>query len=475
MQVVEVWKESAGTPHHEASSAAVGLTRSITYHGLLEVGMVNATREGKVVSASCRTIGFTIGFTAVIAVATCIVPLASSAQPTAAPPARITLGAPQQIFGFREPNSFGLFNVPDMHTAVLQQPDKSYLVWITGNVGPAEGAIARLSTTDFVHYANAGPGTPARAEPVLVPSCRGLATRAPRNPRNQANSPRGAAAAAAAPAASCQQNPDADYVGANAVIPARDGSDLLMFYEAGNKSIGDMKIEHGWEFNVIARARSTDNGLTWTRQDVVLSGADPKPVRRTEITQPGISEPGAIVANGYIYMFYQYVPNEAAGPDAPSAIQVARAPLVGDGAAGTWMKYERGSFSQQGLGGRGSPIVATGGASGCTRPVEVWPARSSYLDAYVLFYLCNEGWFFSTSTDLVSWTPPAVFMPMKMWQPCRPMDWNYTMVTPGSPGGIIGERGYVLYAHTDARGLGCAGRFAPHMLWVRPFAFEKSR
>jgi hypothetical protein len=36
-----------------------------------------------------------------------------------------------------------------------------------------------------------------------------------------------------------------------------------------------MKIEHGWEFNVVGRARSAGNGLTWTRQDVVLSGADP--------------------------------------------------------------------------------------------------------------------------------------------------------------------------------------------------------
>jgi hypothetical protein len=427
---------------------------------------MNAMRERKIITTSCRT----ISLMAAIALAACFVPFATSAQPSAAPPVRITLGAPQQIFGFREPNSLGLFNVPDMHIAVLQQPDKSYLLWITGNVGPAEGAIARLSTTDFLRYANAGPGTPARAEPVLVPSCRVPAARAPTNRRNQANGPHGAA-----PVVSCQQDADADYVGANAVIPAHAGSDLLMFYEAGNKSIGDAKIEHGWEFNVIARARSADNGLTWTRQDVVLSGADPKPVGRTEITQPGISEPGTIVAEGYIYMFYQYVPNQAADPDAPSVIQVARAPLANDGAAGSWMKYERGSFSQPGLGGHGSPILTTGGTSGCTRPVEAWPARSSYLDAYVLLYLCNEGWFFSTSTDLVSWTPPALFMPMKMWQPCKPMDWNYTFVTPGSPGGIIGERGYVLYAHTDARGLACSGRFAPHMLWVRPFVFEKSR
>jgi hypothetical protein len=358
--------------------------------------MVNAMRERRereAISARCRT----ISLMGTITLATCIVPFASWAQPSAAPAVRITLGSPQQILGFRQPNSFGLFDVPDMHTAVLQQPDKSYLLWITGNVGPSEGAVARLSTTDFLHYTNAGPGSPARAEPVLAPSCRAASTRAPRNPRHQPNGSGGTI-----PTASCQQDADADYVGANAVIPAHAGSDLLMFYEAGNKSIGDGKIEHGWEFNVIARARSADSGVTWTRQDVVLSGTDPKPARRTEITQPGISEPGAIVANGYIYMFYQYVPNEAGDPDAPSVIQMARAPLASDGAAGAWMKYERGGFSQPGLGGRGSPIVATGGTSGCTRPVEVWPARSSYLDAYVLLYVCNEGWFFSTSTDLVN-------------------------------------------------------------------------
>jgi hypothetical protein len=45
---------------------------------------------------------------------------------------------------------------------------------------------------------------------------------------------------------------------------------------------------------------------------------------------------------------------------------------------------------------------------------------------------------------------------------------------PGKPGRGIGQTGYVLYAHSDAKGLGCAGRFTPHMLWVRPFTFAKS-
>ena len=395
-----------------------------------------------------------------------------TSQETSTPVVSITLGESKQIFRFRHPDSMGLFNVPDMHTAVLQQPDKSYLLWITGNIGRSGGSIARLSTKDFLHYENAGPGTPTRAQPVMVPSCRTSAAAGTRR-RSRAGGvmDRGSETARQ----SCLENYDADYVGANSVMTATNGKDLLMFYEAGNKSPGGNTIRHGWEYNVIAMARSTDNGITWDRKGVVLSGTDPKPTEQTETSQPGISEPGTIVVNGYIYMFYQYVPSRASDPQSPSVIQVARAPVSGDGAPGTWTKYYQGSFTQPGIGGLGSPIVATRDGTGCTRPVQVWPAFSTYLNAYILTFLCNEGWFLSTSKDLVTWTPPTNLMPMKMWQHCQPMDWNYIFVTPGNQAGVIGQTGYVLYAHTDSKGLGCSAGFSPHELWVRSFTFSGSR
>ena len=363
------------------------------------------------------------------------------------PSVSITLGAPQQIFHFGDPDAMGMFNVPDMHTAVLQQPDKSYLLWITGNIGPSGGSIALLSTKDFLTYKNASPGTPTKAEPVMTPSCLN-------------DDP------------SCRQNYDADYVGANSVITASNGKDLLMFYEAGNQTIGSIQ-PGGWEYNVMALARSTANGRTWTRQGVVVSGPDPKP-SSVGTTQPGVSEPGTIVANGYIYMFFQYIPNQDSEPEAPSVIQVARAPVASDGTPGSWTKYYNGAWGEPGLGGKGTTIVMTGKGSGCTRPVQVWPAFSTYLNAYVLTFLCNEGWFFSTSTDLVIWAQPTNFMPMQMWRPCQPMDWNFIFVTPDKPGGMIEQTGYVLYAHTDHKGLSC-DKFYAHELWVRPFTFNKSK
>jgi hypothetical protein len=384
------------------------------------------------------------------------------------PPPGITLGRPQALMHFHQPDAMGLFNIPDMHAALLQRPDKSYWLWITGNVGPVGGAVARLATNDFVHYQNAGPGSADVAQPVFEPSCRTPSAPA----RGRGRGARGAASSNAPASAACLQNDDADYVGANTVLRAANGRDLLMFYEAGNKTAGTTRISHGWEFNVMALARSKDDGVTWHPEGAVLSGTDPKPVTETAIAQPGISEPGAIVADGFLYMFYQYIANQASAEGA-SVIQVARAPVSSDGVPGAWRKYYNGDFTEPGLRGKGTAILTTAN-SGCTRPVQMWPVASSYLNAYVLTYLCNEGWFFSTSTDLLHWTPPTNFMAMTMWRKCSPMDWNFVLVTPGNSAGVIGRTGYVLYAHSDSKGTGCGERFEPHMLWMRPFEFSQT-
>src|SRR5262249_33890586 len=99
---------------------------------------------------------------------------------------------------------------------------------------------------------------------------------------------------------------------------------------------------------------------------------------------------------------------------------------------------------------------------------------NTYLNAYVLTFLADLGWYFSTSTNLLTWTAPVNFMPAQMWQDCQPMDWNYIFATPGYPGGVIGQTGYVVYAHTDSRGLGCSNGFSPHELWIRSFTFTKN-
>ena len=363
-------------------------------------------------------------------------------------PVAIELGTPQPIFSFGTPSAMGMFNVPDMHLAVLQQTNQTYLLWITGNIGTNGGSVAMLSTTDFLNYSNAGPGSATSAEAVFTPSWDGISTNEP-----------------------SYTNIDSRYAGANSVITATNGHDLLMFYEAGT-------FAEGVEYNVMALARSTNLGLSWTREGAVISGHDGIPTNTPVTSQPGISEPGLIITNGFMYMFHQYIPDKPSDPSAPSVIQVSRAPVSGDGAPGTWTNYYNGAWKEPSLGGRGDSLVTANSTNGCTRPVEVWPAYNTYLNCYLLLFLANEGWFFSTSTNLVTWTEPVNFLPELMFQNCQPMDWNYIFVTPGYPAGVIGQTGYVLYAHTDQKGLGCTNTdgspsFKPHELWVRSFNFHK--
>ena len=152
----------------------------------------------------------------------------------------------------------------------------------------------------------------------------------------------------------------------------------------------------------------------------------------------------------------------------PSSLQVARSAITNDGAPGTWFKYYTNAFNSPALGGLGAQIVPI--VCGCTRNAQPWPVFSTYLNAYVLVFLANEGWFFSTSTNLVTWSSPTQFFtaPNIEFTAGLPTDENVILVTPGNPTRVIGQTGIVLYAQTpDWTG-------ASHELWSRPFAFIKT-
>lgn len=133
---------------------------------------------------------------------------------------------------------------------------------------------------------------------------------------------------------------------------------------------------------------------------------------------------------------------------------------------GTWIKYDDGFGVQPGLGGVGTSVVPL--ASNCTRSAQPWPVHSTYLNAFVLVFLCQEGWFFSTSTDLVSWTVPIQFFVEPGGEFQGPTDENVILVTAGNADQSIGQTGYALYAHTPNWGS------VSHELYMRPFTFEIS-
>jgi hypothetical protein len=250
-----------------------------------------------------------------------------------------------------------------------------------------------------------------------------------------------------------------------------------MIYHGETRTFGSTTNSHTPMYAEVGLARSTDNGVTWIRQGAIISGSDPKPSKNPKSDVNGVPGPGAIVANNFIYVFYPYFPTAGDSDAGLSTIQVARAPLTGDGAPGSWTKFYDGSFgTQPGLGGLGSQIVpAVGPSAGARQP---WVAYSAYLNAYVMLFVTRMGWFFSTSTDLVTWTLPTQFYapPDTLFTRGKQNDDNLILVTPGSPGQVIGQTGVVLYASTPSFGFGGGTDTlsVPHELWMRTFAFNTS-
>ena len=412
----------AATPRDGAGNAVTGQTVVWTT-STPAVATVSATGAVTAVGNGTDTVTASAGGRSAVATITVI-------------SVAIVLDSATQLFQVHQADALGMAGVPDMHTAILQQPDGSYRLWIAGRFenDTVEGATGLLTTRVFLSYAAVGSTTDA--QPVLTPSCRPFAV-------------------------ACETAFDGVYAGADWVWPASNGTDLLMLYHGGSKYYGggvESDSNPGW--GTIGLARSSDQGVTWTGRTAVISGTDAKPSTVPPTGIYGAVEPGIIAAGGYLYAYYAYFPLSG-----PSQIQVARAPSSGDGAAGTWSKYDDGFGTQPGLGGVGSPVISTAG-TGCTRPAQPWPVRSTYLNAYVLVFLCQEGWFFSTSTDLVAWTVPIQFFvePGEEFQ--GPTDENVILVTPGNPAQSVGQTGYALYAHTPNWGS------VAHQLYMRPFTFK---
>ncbi len=364
---------------------------------------------------------------------------ANASQENATQGFTIALGAPRQLFS---PGQFDTDYIPDEHIPVLQQPDGSYRIFFTGHPDKEKRFSTFLfSTTDFINYTPLV-GSPTKAKAVFAQSCDGVNM-------------------------SCLEDFDADYAGADFVYPASDGKDLLMVYHGENHRFGGVHSDWGEGIHFYATvglARSKDGGASWSRSGAIISSNDSKP--QTAPVAAGASLPGGIVSGDYVYVFYTYLPSPYSPED---AIQVARSPLASDGAPGTWEKYYNGSFSQPGLGGPGSSLIPAGT---CTHVGQPWPAYSDYLKKYVLVFLCNQdSWAISTSTDLVNWTQPYVFYeaPAQFYTKGHETDEYVTLVTPGKPGGVIGQSGYALYANTSDSDT------VPTELFMRPFNFTMNQ
>ena len=306
--------------------------------------------------------------------------------------------------------------IPDEHLSFLRQVDASFRLWVTGN-GQTYG-LASSDLLSFTSLVSSG-GVPSG---VLLPSGPGTTAF------------------------------DADYAGAGSVFPAANGTDLLMIYHAENHLFNGVVSSGSPFYAAIGLARSTDGGVTWTRQGQIIGAHDPQ--SQTQTSGAGASTPSAIEAGGYIYVIYREIDPQSA----VSGFAIARAPISSDGAPGSWQKYSNGGFSTSGLGGAFTPlnIVLDPNAPGDKRQPQV--SFNTYLNQFLMVCVGNGGIYALTSTDLIDWTPGTVILPAPVPDATvntstMPFNWYPTIISTDQRSDQLSDQtGYLYYARGNGSG-----------------------
>jgi hypothetical protein len=161
----------------------------------------------------------------------------------------------------------------------------------------------------------------------------------------------------------------------------------------------------------IGIARSADGGKTWSRQGPVITGREAQTGYPPPNIGLGAGNPSAIVTSGYIYVFYIDNVSRTGQFRGINSLCLARAPIATDGKPGSWTKYYQKSFSQPGIAGLcQAPVPPPSAKSGVTFQSNPDISFNSALNAFLLVFQSDDGFFYATSSDMVSWSPPRLFM-----------------------------------------------------------------
>jgi hypothetical protein len=148
-------------------------------------------------------------------------------------------------------------------------------------------------------------------------------------------------------------------------------------------------------YDAIDYAESTDQGKTWTIEGHAITS--PYSTTRGDTTafpngtfDYGDGDPRLFVdtASGYFYLYYgtRIVPKAGTAGSTDGLAHVARAPISGKMATGTWQKWYDGAWSQPGVGGLESNLVPATSAdpSGYTPVADDYnPANAGTVDQMI--------------------------------------------------------------------------------------------
>ena len=151
----------------------------------------------------------------------------------------------------------------------------------------------------------------------------------------------------------------------------------------------------GLHYDAIDYAQSTDQGRSWTIEGHAITspystargdtGAFPN---QTYDYGDGDQRLYVDYASGYFYVYYgsRIIPKGGVAGSEDGLAHVARAPISGKMATGTWQKFYNGSWTQPGVGGKESNLepVTSAAPSGYTAPAQDYnPANTGDVDQQI--------------------------------------------------------------------------------------------
>jgi hypothetical protein len=282
-------------------------------------------------------------------------------------PFTATLGSPEQtVLPWGQQ---GMTFFPDGPIS-YQIRNKTIHAWFSGG-----GQTFHVTGPDFDHL-TAAPVIAGNAVPVLGPSGQGF---------------------------------DAGYAGSYGVVPALSGSDLLMIYHGeqypGGPGTGGTCTVEG-----IGLARSSDGGITWTRQGQIISsqGAIVPCSSGGQAFQGAGNPTVALSTDKQLYLYFNDILNTADPNNPPGAgdgVRLARTSLASDALPGSWLKYFKGSFSQPALGGSSTTLIFRG------NPAAIYFGSQSvsynvYLGRYMMVGMGADGVYYTSSVNGTTWDTP---------------------------------------------------------------------